>query len=94
MARRRLLNRSKSEASSAGAASAGTRAESQAKLRRGAQKQSAWYNRLSLILLLLTPVVLACYLLIFMIPTLPLNPFPPYAHAMATFAPTLTPQPT
>ena len=47
-----------------------------------------------MILLLLTPVVLACYLLIFLIPAFPLNPFPPYAQALATFAPTLTPQPT
>jgi hypothetical protein len=45
-------------------------------------------------LLVLTSIVLACYLLIFLIPTLPLNPFPPYVQALATFAPTLTPQPT
>jgi hypothetical protein len=62
--------------------------------RRNKRQQSAWYNRLALLLLLLTPIVLVCYLLIFLIPTLPLNPFPPYAQAMATFAPTLTLQPT
>jgi hypothetical protein len=39
-------------------------------------------------------MVFVCDLLIFMIPGLPLNPFPPYAQARATFAPTLTLQPT
>jgi hypothetical protein len=38
--------------------------------------------------------VFVCYLLIFLIPTLQLNPFPPYSAVLATFAPTLTPQPT
>ena len=56
--------------------------------------ESAWYNRLALILLLLTPVVLVCYLLIFLIPASPLNPFPPFAQALATLAPTPTLQPT
>jgi hypothetical protein len=87
---RRLFKRSKTNA-----ASQDTGATPRAKPRRNSPKQSAWYNRLSLILLLLTPIVFVCYLLIFTIPSLPLNPFPPQAQAaIATFAPTLTPQPT
>jgi hypothetical protein len=93
MARRRFFRRSKSEAipqptpETAGGALP-------AKPRQRKQEQATWYNRLALILLLLTPVVFVCYLMIFMIPTLPLNPFPPYAQALATFAPTPTPWPT
>jgi len=90
MARRRFFTRSKSEAASAGDASGAP----PARPRRRKRKQAVWYNRLALLLLVLTPIVLACYLLIFLIPTLPLNPFPPYVQALATFAPTLTPQPT
>lgn len=58
--------------------------------------QGKWYNRLAALLLLLTPVMFVCYLLIFLSPTLPLNPFPPKANAQVrvTLAPTLTPQPT
>ena len=94
MARRRFFNRSKSEAVSAGTSADGPYNTSPASARQRKRGQSIWYNRLALILLLLTPVVLACYLLIFLIPALPLNPFPPYVQALATFAPTLTPQPT
>ena len=91
MARRRFFKRSKSDAADAGSApdNAGQTPPPPRK-----RKQSVWYNRLALLLLVLTPIVLACYLLIFLIPTLPLNPFPPYAQAMATFAPTPTPPPT
>jgi len=44
--------------------------------------------------LILTPLLLLCYLLIFMVPTLPINPFQPHELAMSTLAPSLTPQPT
>ena len=96
MARRRFFKRSKSQDPAVTPESApDEQAEPPpANPRQRKRKQSMWYNRLALLLLLLTPVVLACYLLIFLIPTLPLNPFPPYAQAMATFAPTPTPQPT
>ncbi len=92
MARRRFFKRSKSE--TARAESAPHDAGATPRPRRRNRKPSVWYNRLALLLLLLTPIVLACYLLIFLVPTLPLNPFPPYAQAMATFAPTPTLQPT
>jgi hypothetical protein len=94
MARRRFFKRSKSQDPAAESAPIEAVEPPPAQPRRRKQKQSVWYDRLALILLLLTPVVLGCYLLIFMIPGLPLNPFPPYSQAMATFAPTLTPQPT
>ena len=94
MARRRFFKRSTSEDVSAGTSPAGGHDPSSVSPRRRKREQSVWYNRLALVLLLLTPVVLVCYLLIFLIPALPLNPFPPYAQALATFAPTLTPQPT
>ncbi len=94
MARRRFFKQSKSEAARTESAPDDAGQTPPPRLRRSRRKQSVWYNRLALLLLLLTPIVLACYLLIFLIPTLPLNPFPPYAEAMATFAPTPTPQPT
>jgi hypothetical protein len=81
MARRRFFKRSKSEADSAESARSET---SPAQPRRRRREQSPWYNRLALSLLLLTLVVFVCYLLIFMIPTLPLNLFPPMQAA--TFA--------
>ena len=93
MARRRFFKRSKSEAIPQQTSETASGALP-AKPRQRKQEQATWYNRLALILLLLTPVVFVCYLLIFMIPTLPLNPFPPYAQALATFAPTPTPWPT
>ena len=94
MARRRFFKRSQSEDTTEPAAEAVTETPPEQPQQRK-PGQSVWYNRLALILLLLTPVVCVCYLLIFMIPTLPLNPFQPYTtQALATFAPTLTPQPT
>ncbi len=86
MARRRFFNRSKS-----------TDAAPATRSRQRNPGQAKWYNRLALLLLLLTPVVFICYLLIFMDPALPFNPLPPNpnaAQALPTLAPTLTPQPT
>ncbi len=52
-------------------------------------------NRLALVLLGLTVVVLACYLLIFLVPAIALNPWPPMAQAqLITPFPTQTPKPT
>ncbi len=52
-------------------------------------------NRLTLALLGLTVVVLACYLIIFLVPTFALNPWPPVAQAqLITAAPTQTPRAT
>ncbi len=52
-------------------------------------------NRLTLALLGLTVVVLACYLIIFLVPTFALNPWPPVAQAqLSTPAPTQTPRAT
>jgi hypothetical protein len=56
--------------------------------------RSQLYNRLTWVLLILTPLVLVCYLLIFIVPAFPLNPFKPYAQAMSTLAPSPTSQPT
>jgi hypothetical protein len=95
MARRRFFKRSKSQDPAVESVPIETVAPPPAKPRRRKQEPSKWYNRLALILLLLTVMISACYLLIFMIPSLPLNPFPPQAQAaLATFAPTPTPQPT
>jgi hypothetical protein len=58
------------------------------------RRPAIWYDRLAVLLLLITLVVFVCYLLIFLNPASPLNPFPPYSLALATLAPTLTPQPT
>ena len=45
--------------------------------------------------LILAPLLFLCYLLIFMVPTLPINPFRPHGEeALATFAPTPTLQST
>ena len=59
-----------------------------------APDRSQLYNRLALALLILAPLLLLCYLLIFMVPGLPLNPFRPHEEALATFVPTPTVQPT
>ena len=59
-----------------------------------APDRSILYNRLAGVLLILTPLLFLCYLLIFMVPNLPINPFRPYEAALATFAPTPTLQPT
>ena len=95
MARRRFFKRSKSKDAAAESAPGEVIETPPGQPRRRKREQSKWYNRLALLLLLLTPVVFVCDLLIFMIPTLPLNPFPPQSQAaMATFAPTPTWQPT
>jgi len=58
-------------------------------------KNDRLLNRLTLSLLGLTALVLACYLIIFLAPTSPLNPWPPVARAaLITIAPTRTPVPT
>ncbi len=56
--------------------------------------RAAPFNRLAVLFLILSAIVLVCYLLIFLIPKLPLNPFPPYSLTLDTVAPTLTPLPT
>lgn len=95
MARRRFFKRSKSQDPAVDAEPIEAAEPPRVKPRRR-KPQSPWFDRLALILLLLTPLVAGCYLLIFMIPALPLNPFPPQSNAqvLATLAPTLTPQPT
>ena len=87
MARRRFFNRSKAQSGMSNSTGATRR-------RRAASSRSGLFNGLTLTFLILTVLVLVCYLTIFLIPTLPLNPFPPYSVAVATFAPTITPQPT
>jgi hypothetical protein len=58
-------------------------------------KTERMLNRLALVLLGLTAVVLACYLIIFLIPAVPLNPWPPIAQAqLVTLMPTATLKPT
>jgi hypothetical protein len=56
--------------------------------------RSQLYNRLAGALLILSPLLFLCYLLIFMVPTLPINPFKPLAQTLSTLAPTSTLQPT
>ncbi len=52
-------------------------------------------NRLTWLVLGLTALVLACYLIIFLVPSFPLNPWPPFAQAqLSTVAPTQTPRST
>jgi len=58
-------------------------------------KNDRLLNRLALLLLGLTALVLACYLIIFLVPTVPLNPWPPIAQAqLITLAPTQAPRAT
>jgi hypothetical protein len=91
MARRRFLKkRSKSEE----VVDSGDLLVEESVKSTAAPDRSQLYNRLAGALLILTPLLFLCYLLIFMVPTLPINPFKPYAAALATFAPTLTLQPT
>jgi hypothetical protein len=91
MARRRFLKkRSKSEEV---VDSSDLLVEESAKA-TAAPDRSALYNRLAGVLLILTPLLLLCYLLIFMVPTLPINPFQPHELALSTLAPSPTPQPT
>jgi hypothetical protein len=94
MARRRFFKRSKEQDAADSSDPIEPAAPSPAKPRRGKRQQAAWYNRLSAILLVLALLIGACYLMLFLNPTFLLNPFPPYSQAMATLAPTLTPQPT
>jgi hypothetical protein len=51
-------------------------------------------NGLALLFLGLTIFMLLCYGTIFVLPTVPFNPFPPYSVALATVAPTPTVAPT
>jgi hypothetical protein len=94
MARRRFFKRSKAQDTGDSSEPIELAASSPAEPRGGKRQQAAWYNRLSLILLVLALVIGACYLLIFLDPAFMLNPFKPYSEALATLAPTLTPQPT
>jgi hypothetical protein len=58
-------------------------------------KNDRMLNRLTLVLLGLTALVLACYLIIFLVPASPLNPWPPIAQApLMTLAPTVAPKVT
>jgi hypothetical protein len=58
-------------------------------------KNDRMLNRLALVLLGLTAVVLACYLIIFLVPAVPLNPWPPIAQApLITLVPTQAPRST
>ncbi len=58
-------------------------------------KNDRLLNRLTLLLLALAALVLACYLIIFLAPAFPLNPWPPIAQAqLITVAPTQTPRST
>ncbi len=58
-------------------------------------KNDRLLNRLTLLFLGMTAVVLACYVLIFLVPAIPLNPWPPIAAAqLSTVAPTPTPKAT
>lgn len=60
-----------------------------------AMKNDRLLNRLTFLLLVLAAVVLACYLIIFLVPAIPLNPWPPIAQApLITLAPTQPPRPT
>ncbi len=52
-------------------------------------------NRLALLLLILAVIMAACYLIIFLVPAFPLNPWPPIAQAqLITLIPTPTPKST
>ncbi len=58
-------------------------------------KNDRLLNRLAFLLLGLTALMLACYLIILFVPAFPLNPWPPVARvALMTIAPTRTPAPT
>jgi hypothetical protein len=57
-----------------------------------AKDRTHLFNQLTLLLLVLTPLVLVCYLLVLLFPAIPINPLPPVAQgAVITLAPTLTP---
>jgi hypothetical protein len=58
-------------------------------------KNDRLLNRLTFLLLGLTALVLACYLITFLAPTFPLNPWPPLAQVrLITMAPTQPPRAT
>jgi len=58
-------------------------------------KNDRLLNRLALLLLGLTAALVACYSIIFLVPTFPLNPWPPIGRAaLSTVAPTPTIAPT
>ncbi len=60
-----------------------------------AKERTQLFNQLTLLLLVLTPLVLLCYVLILIIPTFPLNPLPPVAQLPpAVVPPTSTPTET
>src|SRR5512143_1690574 len=52
------------------------------------------FNTLALLLLGLTIFMILCYGTIFVLPTVPFNPFPPYSQVLSTIAPTPTVAPT
>jgi hypothetical protein len=62
---------------------------------RNRPKNDRLLNRLAIVLLGLTTIVSACYMIIFLDPTFLLNPWPPMAQAqLITLVPTQTPRPT
>lgn len=67
-----------------------------------AKDRTQLFNQLTLLLLALTPIVLICYLVILVFPSIPLNPLPPIAQlppavvpptGTPTATPTVTPTP-
>ncbi len=58
------------------------------------RSKSRALDRLTLLLLGLSIFMVLCYLVIFLIPTVPFNPWQPYTLALSTIAPTPTPAPT
>jgi hypothetical protein len=58
------------------------------------QSQARLFDRLALVFLGLTIIVLLCYGTIFLVPTVFFNPLPPYTLALSTLMPTLPPIPT
>ena len=56
--------------------------------------RSRLLNRLALLFLGLTIVMVLCYGMIFFVPNVIFNPFPPYDLALITLEPTATPAPT
>jgi hypothetical protein len=103
--RRRLFGRAKPEPQSAepsdvafpiGASTGDTpgNAQPRQKARTSPANRSVLLNRLALIFLILSAMVVVCDLLIFLIPGLPINPFPLTSLELPTIAPTPTPPPT
>jgi len=70
-------------------------ADAQADAVTVAKDRTQLFNQLTLLLLVLTPIVLLCYLSILLFPTMPLNPLPPVAALPpAVIPPTSTPTTT